>query len=149
MATAPNLTVTLSSRQLIDPVNIRFGDLVEREAIRCDGSAVTLRGRVTHRAGRVFALEGHGTVFAESNFSGLVVKWYLLEREPSADEAERVRIADILDEQVAAGAESSGILGEDRYRRFVKVYEALDQHGTMVELEGIARWLRDGAVVPE
>lgn len=145
-------SITVSTKTPIDPADIRVGDLIERESrTPHEGNACIRRGRVLQISGGRIQIEGHPERPVRP--SGLTrvdtVDYFLLDRTPEPDEAERLRIADILDEHVRAGNTASTRLSKAELRQYGRLHSAFDQQGDRAHLTQIAAWLRAGAVVPE
>lgn len=140
MATAPNLTITLNTRQPVNFADIEPGDLVDAVYDRGGEESITRRIRVNQKS------EDFVTDSRDVYMSSCDRTWYLVDRPLKPAAAERARIADILDEQVRLGAAPRSNLTEREYAQFMKSYQAIDQRGTMTHLSSIADWIRGGAV---
>jgi hypothetical protein len=136
------------NRTPIDFADIRVGDLIERESTDSDEYAVIVRGRVTDLEMAAQGVIDMGEDRCVTRGGGSPsVNFYLLERPLEPDAAERVRIADILEEHARLGATTSGLLNPDEDKLFQKLYEKLDQHGSMVQVAYVAAWIRGGATI--
>lgn len=124
-----------STRTPIDPADIRIGDLIRRENWEGKGNPVQ-------------AIEYRATEAGDMR-----VGWhpkdafFLLDRTPEPDEAERARIADILDDHVKIGRKPTHEISVERRSEFYKLDNVLGGSGGPAGeiLSGVVAWLRGGA----